>query len=45
MPVPALEGRQGAEAALVSRGTIFPLSPTKNTFPSGLELAMQTIYF
>ena len=29
MPAPAWEGRQGAVAALVSRGTTVPLPPTK----------------
>ena len=33
-PTPTWEGRQGAEAALVSSGTTFPLSPTENTPPS-----------
>ena len=29
LPAPAWQGRQGAEAALLSRGTTVPLSPTK----------------
>ena len=33
---PAWEGRQGAEAARVSRGTPVPLPPTKNIFPRWL---------
>ena len=33
LPAPAWDGRQGAEAALVSRGTTVPLSPTENAFP------------
>ena len=33
---PACEGRPGAEAALVSRGTTVPLSPTNNAFPQWL---------
>ena len=32
----AREGRSGAEAALVSRGTNVPLSPAENTFPHRL---------
>ena len=36
LPAPAQKGRQGAEAALVSRQTMVPLLPTKNPFPQRL---------
>ena len=41
---PAWEGRQGAEAALVSRGTIVPLSPRKIHFPGLLGEAEQAAH-
>ena len=46
MPAPAWEGRQGAEATLVSRGTTVPLSPANTTFPpSGSRQATHTTSF
>ena len=44
LPVPAREGRQGAEEP-VGKGNIVPLPPTGNTFPGALRQAMYTIYF
>ena len=38
LPPPAGEGRQGAEAALVSGGTTAPLSPTENIAPGSWEM-------
>ena len=35
LPVPAGEGRRGAEAELVSSGTAIPLSCSRNNFPPG----------
>ena len=43
MPALAWEGRQGAEAALGSRGTTVPLSVVQKLFPSGSEQATKTI--
>ena len=39
MPAPAGGGWQGAETALVSRGTTAPLSRTSNTFPQWLGIS------
>ena len=43
-PAPSWEGRRGAEAALVGRGTTVPLSRIKpKPFPCGLGQAMATM--